>query len=657
MTRRTSNYFTYNYELYEFETGDNPVELLKGSTDTTHPIEPREGTTGKYIFKVEIRAKDNTWIATRVFGIFMSTTITGLYEVKNGNGEVVDYTSITNLKEVMDSIGGNPTKMAEDLGFKATPGKTAVNNMDEVFASFGYKTAIPMYISNQSLTLHSNEDNGVSSEPYKAEASSYAQITFYRIHRSNYQTFAVIMEVYPTDKNQNILSVLSFTTSSTKEGESLLNGGTAKTIYDANAEFYKLTFNSYNRNTGANPLERHNKIVIDVYYNNVFAKRIKGGDESVTSILFENSGNYTLKISDKAGNKQYFSDSVTYSEDFRVVVMKDVLYTIKVGDGESARAGAPIQYAYYDRPVTLQINRNNDDTDSNNDINIIQVGVMLNSRAYTGYEHVAGSSTYVFKDYGTYLVTMSVNLVYSGETIKSQLVFTILNPNEARRALDFTSIYGYNIKSVHRIIEGVDPKDVTSQFMDLLQDKSNIGEVNVYNKLITYERLVEAFGTATQGKMKFRVLYEVKNDDLLPARLAEFSFTLNNETATITSSIKAGGKTTDEVTLKFNALNVYDQVGDCTLLINGEFVCRIDESLIKEIQEDLIDEIISFKVTEVGQYYIQLMGDSGNVAHSFSFTIKEPLNTVAIILIVVVVAIVIGLIATFIWLRTRMKVR
>jgi len=36
---------------------------------------------------------------------------------------------------------------------------------------------------------------------------------------------------------------------------------------------------------------------------------------------------------------------------------------------------------------------------------------------------------------------------------------------------------------------------------------------------------------------------------------SEFSFTLNNKTATINSSIEAGGKTTKEVTLKFNVAN------------------------------------------------------------------------------------------------------
>ena len=638
-SRLTSDYFTYNYELFEFVNKDEYRSLLTDSGSNSYTIAPKENTTGKYIFKVTIKSKDNTWIATRVYGIFMSTTITGLYEVKNGDGEVYDYSAITNLSEIMESIGTNRTAMATALGYGTA------EDMEAVFTSFGYKTAIPMYIANTDLYLNSNKDNGVDSKSYQPSTGGYATITFYRVFRANYQTFAVIMEVLPTDTNQNLMSVFSFVTKDGEDGENLLTAGNAKTIYRQDADFYQLKFSSYNKNMATTPLEKHNKIIIDVYYNNVFAKRVKGGDTGVSTIDFKNSGNYKLEVMDEAGNKQYFKTSTYTTTSFTLVVMTEMLYTIN--------NEAPIQYAYYDSPVTLQINRYNDATGKNNyDINTITLKAVLNSQNYTGYEHPTDSSTYIFKDYGTYLITMTANLLTSNkdETIKvtSQLVFTILNPNEARKALDFTSIYGYNIISVFSVTKTAE-KDVTDKFMDLLQDKSNVGEVNMYNKLVTYERLVDAFNTSTQGKMKFRVLYEVKNDDLLPARRAEFSFTLNNETATINSSIEAGGKTTKDVTLRFNAANIYDQIGDCYLVINGEKVLKIDST-----SQNTITEI---KVTQVGHYYVQLMGDSGSVATSFNFTIKEPLNTVSIILIVVVSAIVIALVGTFIWLRTRMKVR
>ena len=647
-TRLTSDYFTYNYRLFEFVNKDECVDLLLGANVNEYSIAPKENTTGKYILKVTIEAKDGTWIATRVYGIYMSTTITGLYEVKDGEGNVYDYASITNLEEMHygdENIRpfiseSNKSAVALALNFVQLSGAADIDTMTKTFESFGYYTAIPMYIANTELTLHSNADNGVESWEYRVESSSCA-ITFYRVWRSNYQTFAVTMYVKP-ETNKNIINTLSFKTGE-EDIESLLNIGSAKTIYNANADRYQLKFNSYNANTKSNKLEQHNRIIIDVYYNNVFAKHVKGGAEEFSIIDFKNSGSYKLVIKDTAGNVQTFINNSTYQEFFTLVLMKknDMLYTI---NGE-----APVQYAYYDSAVTLQINRYNEVTGKNNyDINTIGLTAYRNSSVYTGYEHPTESATYVFKDYGTYLIKMSAKLLGTDITVNSQLVFTIINPNEARESLDFTSIYGYNIISVFSITKTAE-KDITEKFMDLLKDKSNVGDIDVYNKLITYDRVVEALGTSAQGKIKLRVLYEVKNDDLLPARLAEFTFTLNNEKASITSSIAAGGKTTKPVTLKFNAANIYDQIGDCNLVINGETVLRIDENSSNSITE--------IQVTEVGNYYIQLMGDSGSIAHSFNFTIKQPLNTVSIILIVVVIAIAIALIGTFIWLRTRMKVR
>lgn len=639
-TKLNSDYFNYFYDLYEFENAQTCVDLLVGSNVTERAISPKDKTTGKYVLKVTVKGKDGTWIATRVYGIYMSTTITGLYEVKDGYGNVYEYSAITNLEEIKKSVNYESvkTEMAKELGFGGD-----VNKMETVFASFGRYTAIPMYIANaEQLTLHSNADNGVSHEDYSPASTSYIKITIYRIYRANYYTFAVIMQVYKNESNESILKTLSFKTQEDKDGESLLNNGTAKIIYDADADYYKLTFSSFNRGTSSVPtdLEKYNKIIIDVYYNNVKSKRVMGGSGDTTTIEFKNSGSYKLEIRDIAGNIQYFSNASTTQEYFTVVVMKGMLYTI---NGE-----APIPYAYYDNAVTLQINRYNEAIGKNNyDIRSIKLSAILNSKSYTGYEHPTESATYIFRDYGTYLITITANLL-TGEEVSSQLVFTILNPNEARTALDFTSIYGYNIVSVYSITKTAE-KDVTDKFMDLLKDRSNDGTIEVYNKLVTYERVAEMFGSSTQGKMKFRVLYNVENDDLLPERSAEFSFTLNNEIATLNSSIKPGDKTTKPVSIKFNAANIYDLIGDCNLVINGETVLRIDQNSLNQITE--------IQVTEVGQYYVQLMGDSGNVAHSFNFTIKEPLNTVAIILIVIIASIVIALIGTFIWLRTRMKVR
>lgn len=644
-----NDYFNYRYELFEFKSANEWGELLQNTREKTYSISPNDKTTGKYIFKVTIVSKDGQWIASRVYGIHMSTTVTGLYEVTDALGNVYNaYSAITNLTEILKSFNMSlaniqrETKLAEDLEFEPLGADSRASVMQKTFNSFGTQTAIPMYISNGQLLLQSNKDNGVDASCYTATMTNGTVIKFYRVYRSNYQTFVVLMEVPFT--RTGILSTFEFATKDLdSEGKkvdptNLLGAGMSKTIYDANAQFYRLEFSSYNKNAGNNPLEQHNKIVINVYYNNKQVNSLIGGSNPTTEVYFKNSGSYKLEIKDMAGNIQYFTAATSSVPSFLLVVMKDVLYTIN--------AEAPIQYAYYDEPVKLQIDRQN-----NYDINTINLTAILNSRPYTGYEHPTGTSEYTFKDYGTYLITISAKLLNREEVVTSQLVFTILNPNEARRALDFTSICGYDIISVERVYDSINTTtDVTSTFMTLLQDKANDGDINVYNRLITYERVVDAFKVPAEGKMKFKVSYRVQDDVLLPARYADFTFTLNNETATINSSIAPGGKTTKPVVLEFTAANIYDLVGDCYLVINGE-------KLEPKIDQYSPETITRITLSGVGHYYVQLVSDSGNVITSFNFTIKEPLNTVSIILIVIVSAIVIGLVGTFVWLRTRMKVR
>lgn len=637
-TLQSSEYFSYRYELIEFKTATSYDTLMANSTETSYSIPLKDkGTTGKYVFKVEIRSRDgSTWIASRIFTINMSTTITGLYEVKH-NGVKYDYATITNFNEmqsVLDAL--TPTqkdKMASDLGLK-----NEVEMLD-AFKSFGYYTAIPMYISILDLKLNSNKDNGVNAGGYSMPAGN-SQITLYHVYKSNYRTFVIIMKVA---QNDSLLSNFSFSTKDDDDSTSLLSGVTNKTIYDKDATYYRLQLNSYNKNTSANILEQHNKLVVDVYFNGEYSKTIVGGSELVTTIEFRNAGNYTLRIKDLAGNVQMFGGT-SKLDNFTVVLMKELLFTVN--------EKAPIKYAYYDKPVTISIDRTNVATgDYNYDGNSIKLTAYLNNsnEEYRGYTKPANSFVYTFEKYGTYLIEMSANLMSTGETITSRIVFTILNPNEARTALDFTSIYSYNIVSVYDISKTVE-KDVTDKFINLLADKPNQEGSDLYNKLVTYERASKAFGTA-QGKMKFRVMYEANDDELLPSRQVEFSFTLNNESPTISCSIGAGKKTTKPVTIKYNASILYSQLGECYIVVNGNMANAI------KIDANSANEITQQKIEAVGKYYVQIIGDSGNISASFNFTIKEPLNTMSIVLIVVISAIVIGIVATFIWLRTKMKVR
>ena len=71
----------------------------------------------------------------------------------------------------------------------------------------------------------------------------------------------------------------------------------------------------------------------------------------------------------------------------------------------------------------------------------------------------------------------------------------------------------------------------------------------------------------------------------------------------------------------------------------------------------MVELVRSYKQDGAGDYYIKLVGTSGNVWQSFKVEIKEPLNTWAIVIIVVVVAVVATVVITIIVLRRKMRIR
>ena len=137
---------------------------------------------------------------------------------------------------------------------------------------------------------------------------------------------------------------------------------------------------------------------------------------------------------------------------------------------------------------------------------------------------------------------------------------------------------------------------------------------------------------------------------MIPPRVISFKFSINNETPTIQSSLTPGKSTTKNITLKFNPQAIFIQAGDCYIVINDQIVMSINEN-------DALDTTKMIKLTEASTYYVKIVTDSGRVLSSFKVTIKEPLNVWSILLIVGGILLVVGIVVTFIILRTKMKVR
>ena len=136
-----------------------------------------------------------------------------------------------------------------------------------------------------------------------------------------------------------------------------------------------------------------------------------------------------------------------------------------------------------------------------------------------------------------------------------------------------------------------------------------------------------------------------------PSQDYTFEFWINNEEPIITTSRDWGTSSTAGFTITVNTASIYERVGDCALVVNGIVVLEINAENGTNIEPQ------SFTYTDPNVYVVQIQSASGNTLLSHRITINVPLNTVAIILIVVACLFVVGIIVTFIVIRHRMKVR
>ena len=165
------------------------------------------------------------------------------------------------------------------------------------------------------------------------------------------------------------------------------------------------------------------------------------------------------------------------------------------------------------------------------------------------------------------------------------------------------------------------------------------------------ETYVDANGINVLKVGNYKVYYSVSKRNLLPDQDIAFNFRISNQTAAIYSSLTPGETTTKTVTITYNPYIIYRQLGECVLHISnfGDYVINestITDSLVKEIT-----------ISGAGTYYVQLLGVDDCVMNSFVVEIKEPLNTLSIVLIVLVSLVLVGGLITFLVLRHRMRVR
>ena len=603
-----NEYFTYTYTLRELNS-----KTERTLTDGHFVIS--EG--GTYQVVISVFSIDGLYLGNKVYTFTVAGNNELIYYVQY-QGLAIDSNSNFKLRQVegYENLYKNMVNAGDIAGENNIP---TTNLPLYVIKEVDNKIPVDVVINEDLVTNKPKETRGV----IENKNSNYT-FYFYQVKTATNSKFFGILVVKESE---------SFVSDVQVGGNNVTALDTIFTLANKDKD-YQFHVNANYFTDLTDYLLSRNSLVVEMYYNSskeptkkLVAPVIESGTPKTYSSNFEyailGNGYYTFVFKDLAGNVHFFGDNSVV----QVTVLREVVVFIN--------DSAPIENAYYNDAVEMKIYAS-----AQYDIGSVKVNAELNGKPYT----LTSSQPYTFRDYGNYKIT--INATYKGTVELEKIInFTILNPNEVMSSIDLTNLNSYIIAKV----ENSRNQDITAKFKEIINLNTSSNAM-----LISYDKLAlhaAELGLST-GKQTFTVTYVV-NDRDYPTRVQTFKFTLNNETPKIDCSLDAGEKTTKDFSITFNAGILYEQIGDAYVMINGEVVATINENS----SYDVVNITKSFKTDGDGDYYIQLVGTSGNIWLSYKATIKEPLNTWAIIIIIVAVAVVLTVTITIIVLRNKMRIR
>ena len=347
---------------------------------------------------------------------------------------------------------------------------------------------------------------------------------------------------------------------------------------------------------------------------------------STNYINLKISGSYRFVFKDRSGNIQSFG-----TKDYLdLIFLKDVHFTMTTLD----QSGNEVETEAIDKGVfnkIVKLNLKNistyyASTSIGTGSNIIIV--KRNGKEYTGYSYT--NSTFTFNEVGFYEIYFSATTLGGKQVREQKYSFTIVNPNESRYAFEYSPFSTYKIEKV-----------VRDDGVNIIEKANLVGAESFY------------VNEQEDGSAKWTITINT-NQKLTPGsdEFTRFTFSLliRANVPPVIVSIKDGDATTKDITITFNAENIYNSVGDCVLSVGGLFY---------EINEDTIAEIgtKTITITKAGTYFVQVHTDSGNLLYSYKVVKNDPLNGWAIAAIVIGSVVGVAILVIVFLLRKRIRVK
>ena len=441
----------------------------------------------------------------------------------------------------------------------------------------------------------------------------------YEISNENLTTYCAITQVYPVANNDLTDFYITKSTNGTytKQPDDEVKTTSKLTVYPQTADG-KPTYVKLFWEKAEEGIE--NFIYLYITYNDSVTIGRVSDDIELTR-----SGKYTIQIYDAVGQVHRFGDR----DYFTLLILNEINYYIN--------DASPIQNATYNDEVNLSLVDTNDfDWKNTGKITVLRNNVIYN-------DYVSSGTSWTFTEAGYYKVTISAALRNSSTNnvvLSTTAQFTILDKNEAKPIFDFAKTSGYYVSTIQRITYTKDEEtgEIVENYTDITNElKESLG----VNRL-------DNFKLSRIGRYLITVTV---NSSLSVEEQYSFVIWINDENLNLLLPSRSwGSSSTKSFKVQYNPSNIFEQIGSCYIKVNNNIVATIDENNSQNQKS-------SFTVSGVGTHIVQIYSKSGSLISSQRMTINKPLNTAAIILIVVGVLVAVGIIVLFVMFRTKMKVK
>ncbi|MDD3397239.1 MAG: hypothetical protein PHR96_01695 [Clostridia bacterium] len=487
-------------------------------------------------------------------------------------------------------------------------------------------------VNTENYRISTNEEQDIDVDNFSFVNNGGIITRFYKI--SNYLSTSTSINYYEktiaiTYIHTDNLTNLFYYISANGQQIELDNVSTQIVITTANQNLANLMI-VYNSYCGL----KENKIDIKVYFgeNQILYNPIKTVlSNNTNAITLTEAGVYTIYFSDQANNNHKFVDQRygNTSSSYQITYINGVMYQI---NGEQ-----PIENGIYNDKVEITLPAN---------MNLLYdaggkpvITVMRNGIDYTSSVTLT-NGIYALNRPGYYQVYFSA-IIDTQEVREQSYSFTILDSTESRWAFEFSEFANYEITSIKK--NGT-PIDLTNYF------KYNSYQVKVDGVTTTVKYLKNIF-ISLYDEITGAGAYEItiRTNIGIANQAFTFNFVIRDTSnVPIVISVAEGTTTSSIISVSFNALNLYNKVGSCTVLAGTSSY---------EINSEANNQTVTLDLERNGVNFIQIVTSSGKVLYSYKVIKEEPLNAISIIVIIISALAVSGLVVTVVLLRRRMKIR